>query len=268
MPSVRTADYLIDRVRNRVQVLDKARLQDGYPSEKGIYPDGPRILEELNWALNLFTGTGFNKCRFTLEVKALETNYPMPRAAHSISSAWVEDAAGKTYDITKTSMEELEEEWRSQGWRTLKSNRIRRFYTIGTKAFCVWPTPTLDGLKVKYYANTVVEDMTLPTDVPAVMRDSTGAIMLDSDGKPMSALPEEYHEHLVEVAMIPVLRKLGRRDEANEIAIEVFGGGDVRGGLGGIIFNLKKLAEDRKVPDVMHIQLDITGGDLVRDGAR
>jgi len=218
MPGIRTAAELVLDVRQELGVFDKVKLVDGYGDEVPRYAPANSILRALNRALNELCKTGFNKCRYEFTLTAGTSEYLFSRQMHDLHSSYLLDNVTPTvpryYPLDKVTIPDLDNAYGGT-WRNVNASRPLFYYPIGTRAFGVYPTPTLTTLKAGFIAESVVSDMTQPTDYPAQIFASDGITMiLEDDGGPASSLPEEFHELLPIGASARLARSIGDMERA------------------------------------------------------
>lgn len=224
--SAMTAAQMVTAVRDLASAYDEALVFDGYPADDTLYRSGPRILPLLNRKISeLQRLTGFNRCYIQVDLVADTQEYILPRQANRIILAeLLDNAASRTYALPQTTMQELQYAHYS-AWRTQTAYRPLHFYTIGARAFGLFPIPnttgnidTDTGCTVSFLSETMPTEMTLSTDIPAAIYDENDDLVVSQiDLQGESALPDGFMLVPCYGAAAEVARMLGDKDRYTEL---------------------------------------------------
>lgn len=190
-----TAADLITMVRDEASEWDTADVPDGYTTQDLDFAPGLRILRILNkWKDRLARDTQFNKCYFYIPLTLDVGEYTFTRRAGEIESASLHRLdTGYHSTLEFIDIHDLDDIYTPR-WRDAPSSVPNVVYFIGTKAFGVYPKPSMES-QVEFLAVSSVPDMVASTDILAPLYDADGNQLFEPDGTtPESGLPEMYHE--------------------------------------------------------------------------
>ena len=209
MPASRTAQYLCDRVRERVGKIgdfnahDRGKLRDGFLGDEGTADIA--ILPALNDALGQLLKTGDYKCRFSIGLPAAVVGVPTEIRKDPAIGA-IELVTYQNCPLQKVSLLDLVGRY-PRGWAgatnpAYQFGRPRCYYNDIPDKIGIFPSPMIadtppnpDGTGGTYslviLAESLADDLLLPTDFPA---------RLDS----------QFHDDLVVWAAFQILDSVGQ----------------------------------------------------------